>query len=118
MAVAAAVALGLGLSACGGGDDEPAASEGGAPDTEAFAEFQACLDEQGVELPGPGGGGPPGGGEPPEDFEPPGDFGQGGPPAGGPPGLDSGAQAAIEECGDLLPEGAGGPGGGFGAPPS
>lgn len=116
--VMGAVLAALVVTGCGGSSDgstsaDTAASTsgqteaGGTPPAggpggfEIDDEAQACLEEQGVELPEMGAGGPPEGapsGEPP----------QGGPPEGFEGGEEM--QKAFEECGIEAPQG-GGPGG-------
>lgn len=100
------------LAGCGGSDsaagsDGAAASSGGSSgDMEAY---QACLAENGVELPDMGSGTPPQGGQAPAAGEMP----EGGAPGGGVPGGDSDAFAKAQDaCADLAP--AGGMGGGMG----
>lgn len=98
---------------------------------EMFTELAACLSEQGIEVDIPDPGARPG--TPPEDQnppEPPGNGGQTPPeqPGNGGPGRlfgldmdDPDVQAALEQCGDLVPDFGGGPGFGSGhqaAPPS
>lgn len=92
-----------------GGAETGAANSGGGPPGgfEIDEEAQACLEEQGVDLPEMGAGGPPAGGAPPNG-EPP----QGGPPEGFEGGEEM--QKAFEECGIEAPRG----GGSGGVPPT
>lgn len=118
--VMGAVLAAIVAAGCGGSSDESTSTEtaastsgeaeaGGTPSAggpggfEIDDEAQACLEEQGVELPEMGAGGPPEGGAPPSG-EPP----QGGPPEGFEGGEEM--QKAFEECGIEAPQG-GGPGG-------
>ena len=75
-------ALALALSACGGGDSSTTTSaQPGAPDADAMAAFQSCMEENGASLP---------------------DMASG-ETAGQPPALDEDTQAAMEACQDLMP---------------
>ncbi|MBA3262739.1 MAG: hypothetical protein H0T69_09795 [Thermoleophilaceae bacterium] len=93
--VALALAGGV-IAGCGGGDDSGGSADSGARDTASrpqgappgSEDFQACLADQGVDIPDPGSGG--------------------GPPSGG---VSSKLQKAFEACQDKLPAGVG-PGGG------
>lgn len=117
--VMGAVLAAIVVAGCGGSSDESTSADtaastsgeteaGGTPPAgggpggfEIDDEAQACLEEQGLELPEMGAGGPPEGapsGEPP----------QGGPPEGFEGGEEM--QKAFEECGIEAPQG-GGPGG-------
>jgi hypothetical protein len=94
-ALALLAAAALALSACGGSDEGATTSaQPGAPSSDAMAEFQSCMEENGASLPDMGSGAPPSG-TPPTDSSP---------SAGGePPQLDEDTQAAMEACSDLMP---------------
>jgi hypothetical protein len=96
-ALALLAAAALALSACGGSDEGATTSaQPGAPDSDAMAEFQSCMEENGASLPDMGSGVAPSG-TPPTGAPPTGtDSGQ-------PPQLDEDTQAAMEACSDLMP---------------
>ena len=98
--VVAALLVGCGGSGGSSSSEEgstaSAGQTGGPGGFELSDETRACLQEQGVELPEPGQGGPPGGAPP-----------EGGTPEGPPQGIKGGAKMkeALEECGAELPQG-------------
>jgi hypothetical protein len=94
--IAASLLVAAALAIAIAGDSSPSATPPGAPDEDAARAFQDCLAEQGVDPPEPA-------------VAPAGPLPPAGPrvPRGAPP---EELGRALEECNDLLPEGAGPPG--------
>ena len=117
VAAAVAVVLATGAIVALTHDDSASGSDSEAgvafaPDSEAFAEFQDCMSENGADVPGPPAGAPTGPGA-----GPPRSQNQRFPRPNGRALVrpDSKTRAAFEACKDLMPERPGGPSG-FPAP--